>query len=102
MPIYCRELEATAHYVLGSYRDTVSVVSQLLHKSRRSHAYLVAALSHLEDEKAMRKAVDELLIASPGFSISNFLETEFYKDEEFPRQLSIDLKKAGLPDTVTA
>ena len=102
LPTYCRELEAAAHYVLGNYRDTVSVVSQLLHKSKRSHAYRVAALSHLGDETALSKSVDELLIANPSFSISSFLETEFYKDEEVPRQLAIDLKKAGLPDTVAA
>ena len=102
LPTYCRELEAAAHYVLGNYRDTVSVVSQLMHKSKRSHAYLVAALSHLDDEMNLRKAVDELLIFDPIFSTSIFLETEFYKDEEVPRQLAIDLKKAGLPDTVAA
>jgi adenylate cyclase len=102
LPTYCRELEAAAHYVLGNYRDTVGVVSQLLHKSKRSHAYLVAALSHLDDEMTQRKAVDELLIANPSFSIRTFLEMEFYRDEEVPRQLAIDLKKAGLPDTVAA
>jgi adenylate cyclase len=102
LPTYCRELEAAAHYVPGNYRDTVGVVSQLLHKSKRSHAYLVAALSHLDEEMTLRKAVEELLISNPGFSIGNFLETEFYKDEDVPRQLAIDLKKAGLPDTVAA
>jgi TolB-like protein len=102
LPTYCRELEAAAHYVLGNYRDTVSAVSQFLHKSRRSHAYLVAALSHLDDEMALRKAVEELLINNPSFSIGNFLESEFYKDEDVPRQLAIDLKKAGLPDIVAA
>ena len=102
LPTYCRELEAAAHYVLGNYHDTVSVVSQLLHKSKRSHAYLVAALSHLDDEMTLRKAVDELLVANPSFSISAFLESEYYKDEVVPQQLAIDLKKAGLPDTVAA
>ena len=102
LPSYCRELEAAAHYVLGNYRDTVSVVSQLLHKSKRSHAYLVAALSHLDDDVALRKAAGELLISNPSFSIGNFLETEFYKDDDIPRQLAIDLKKAELPDTVAA
>lgn len=102
LPTYCRELEAAAHYVLGSYRDTVSVVSQLLHKSTRSHAYLVAALSHLDNEVTLRKAVDELVIANPSFTISNFLESEFYKDEEVPQRLAMDLKKAGLPEAVAA
>jgi len=102
LPPYCRELEAAAHYVLGNYRDTVSVVSQLLHKSKRSHAYLVAALSHLDDEITLSKAVDELLIANPSFSISNFLESEFYKDKEVPQRLAIDLKKAGLLEAVAA
>jgi adenylate cyclase len=102
LPTYCRELEAAAHYVLGNYLDTVSVVSELLHKSIRSHAYLVAALSHLGDETIMDKSVDELLIANPRFCISKFLETEYYKDEVVPRQLAIDLKKAGLPENVAA
>lgn len=101
LPAYCRELEAVAYYVLRNYHDTVSVVSQLLHKSQRSCAYQVAALSHLDDVTDLSKAVEELLISNPNFSIRNFLETEFYKDEDIPRQLAIDLKKAGLPDTVT-
>jgi adenylate cyclase len=102
LPAYCRELEAVAYYVLRNYHDTVSVVSQLLHKSQRSCAYQVAALSHLDDVTDLSKAVEELLISNPNFSIRNFLETEFYKDEDIPRQLAIDLKKAGLPDTVAA
>ena len=51
---------------------------------------------------ALRKAVEELLINNPNFSIGNFLASEFYKDDDIPRQLAIDLKKAGLPDTVAA
>jgi adenylate cyclase len=100
LPSYCRELEAVAHYVLGNYRDTVSITSQLLHKSRRARAYRVAALSHLDDDTALRKAVDELMISTPHFSISNFLKTEFYRDDDIPRQLAADFKKAGLPDSV--
>jgi len=102
LPAYCRELEAVAYYVLGNYHDTVSVVSQLLHKSQRSCAYQVAALSHLGDVTDLSKAVEELLISNPSFSIRNFLGTEFYKDDDIPRQLAKDLKKAGLPDTVAA
>ncbi len=100
LPSYCRELEAVAHYVLGNYRDTVSITSQLLHKSRRARAYRVAALSHLDDDTALRKAVEELMISNPNFSISNFLKTEFYRDDDIPRQLAADFKKAGLPDSV--
>lgn len=100
LPSYCRELEAVAHYVLGNYHDTVSVISQLLHKSKRSCAYRVAALSHLDDETAMSTAVEELLICNPSFSISNFLQSEYYRDDDIPRQLAGDFKKAGLMDTV--
>ena len=100
LPAYCRELEAVAHYVLGNYQDTVSVVSQFLHKPQRSCAYLVAALSHLDDETALSKAVEDLLIKNPNFSIGKFLETEYYRDDDIPRQLTTDLKKAGLMDTV--
>ena len=102
LPAYCRELEAAAHYVLGNYHDTVSVVSQLLHKSHRSLAYRVAALSHLDDDSALNKAVEELLISNPNFSISKFLMTEYYRDDDVPRQLAIDFQKAGLPDNVAA
>jgi TolB-like protein len=100
LPSYCRELEAVAHYVLGNYRDTVSITSQLLHKSRRARAYRVAALSHLDDDTALRKAVEELMISNPNFSIGSFLKTEFYRDDDIPRQLAADFKKAGLPDSV--
>lgn len=99
LPTYCRELEAAAHYVLGNYRETVSITSQLLHKSRRACAYRVAALSHLNDDAALGKAVDELMISNPQFSIRNFLKTEFYRDDDIPRQLAADLNKAGLPDS---
>ncbi len=102
LPSYCRELEAVAHYVLGNYHDTVSVVSQLLHKTKRSSAYRVAALSHLGDETALSKAVEELLISNPNFSIINFLKMENYRDDDIPQQLTTDLKKAGLPDTDSA
>lgn len=102
LPTYCRELEAAAHYVLGNYRDTVSITSQLLHKSRRARAYRVAALSHLDDDTALGKAVEELMISNPHFSISGFLKTEFYRDDGIPRQLAADFKKAGLPDSVAA
>ncbi len=97
LPTYCRELEAAAHYLLGNYRETVNVVSQLLHKSLRAHAYRVAAFSHLDDDKALRKARDELLIAHPNFSINGFLGVEFYRDKAIVKQLRSDLGKAGLP-----
>ncbi len=102
MPSYCRELEVVAHYGLGNYSDAVSVVSQLLHKSLRTHAYRVAALSHLDDENSLRKAAEELLICNPNFSVSNFLQTETYRDDDIPLQLAKDFKKAGFPDTVAA
>jgi hypothetical protein len=102
LPTYCRELEAAAHYVLENYQDTVAVVSQLLHKSRRAHAYRIAALSHLENEKALNKAVEELLINDPNFSVDQFLKTECYRDDDIPGRLTTDLGKAGLPDSVSA
>jgi hypothetical protein len=73
-----------------------------LHKSHRSLAYRVAALSHLDDDSALNKAVEELLISNPNFSISKFLMTEYYRDDDVPLQLAIDFQKAGLPDNVAA
>lgn len=96
LPSYCRELEAAAHYVLGNYQDTVNVVSQLLHKTKRCHAYNVAALSHLSDDEDLGKATSELLISNPGFSVKNFLSTEYYQDSEIRQKLEADLGKAGL------
>ena len=102
LPTYCRELEAAAHYVLGNYTETVNVVAQLLHISIRAHAYRVAALSHLDDDTTLRKAVDELLISKPSFSIKNFLDIELYRDDKMLQQLENDLIKAGLPETIAA
>lgn len=97
LPTYCRELEAAAYYSLGNYRQTVSVVSQLLHKSLRAHAYRVAAMRHLDDARALQQARDELLIAHPDFSINRFLGIEFYRDKAIVKRLRADLDKAGLP-----
>ena len=69
-------------------------------RGRGACAYRVAALSHLNDDAALGKAVDELMINNPQFSIRNFLKTEFYRDEDIPRQLAADFIKAGLPDSV--
>lgn len=102
LPSYCRELEVVAHYGLGNYSDAVSVASQLLHKSQRTQVYRVAALSHLDDDKALNKAVEELLISNPNFSLSNFLKTENYRDDDIPLQLASDLNKAGLLDEAAA
>ena len=102
LPSYCRELEVVAHYGLGNYKDAVRVTSQLLHKSQRTHAYRVAALCHLDNEESLHKAVEELLISNPNFSVSNFLKTETYRDDDIPLQLARDFKKAGFPDTVAA
>lgn len=102
LPSYCRELEVVAHYGLGNYSDAVSVASQLLHKSQRTQVYRVAALSHLDDDKALNKAVEELLISNPNFSLNNFLKTENYRDDDIPLQLASDLNKAGLLDKAAA
>ena len=96
LPVYIREVEAVAHYVLGNYQNTVTVVSELLHKTIRIHGYLVASLSHLDDGPALQDAVNELLIAIPDFSVENFMKTEFYEDDKIPNQLIADFKKVGL------
>ncbi|WP_165840128.1 adenylate/guanylate cyclase domain-containing protein [Motiliproteus coralliicola] len=96
LPTYCREIEATAHYILGNYRETVKVVSQLLHKSRRACLYQVAALTHLSDPSALAKAVEELLAITADFPVQTLLQMESYRDQEIPRQLSDDLIKAGV------
>ena len=96
LPVYIREVEAVAHYVLGNYQDTVNVVSQLLNKSLRIHAYRVASLSQLGEEPLMDSAVIELLAAQSDFTIDQFLKTEFYRDDDIPQRLTTDLKNAGL------
>ena len=97
LPSYCRELEAAAHYVLGNYPSTVSVVSELVHKSRRALTYAAAAHSHLGDETLQKRAVEALLVSDPGFTIENFMKSEFYREEVIPERLTEDLIKVGLP-----
>ena len=96
LPVYIREIEAAAYYVLGNFQEAVSVVSQCLHKSIRSLAYLVAALTHLENEPAVSAAVKDLLTTRPDFTVNNFMKTEFYRDGRISDQLAGDLVKAGL------
>ena len=97
LPTYCREIEAVAHYVNADYSDTIRVASQLLRKSRRVCTYQVAALTHLDDPKALKQALDELLSIYPNITIGKFLDAEYYLRDEIPQRLTRDLEKAGIP-----
>ncbi|MCG8325737.1 MAG: adenylate/guanylate cyclase domain-containing protein [Thiotrichales bacterium] len=99
LPAYCRELEAVAHYVIGEHQETVRVVAQLPRPTRRAVAYCAAALTHLNDQSALDRALEDLRVIDPVFTINGFLASEFYKDRQIRRRLSDDLKKAGLPMT---
>lgn len=96
LPVYIREIEAAAHYVLGDYQDVVSVVTQCLHKSIRSYAYLIASLARLGEDVKASKAVSNLLSSKPDFTIDEYMKTEFYRDSQISNQLAADLVKAGL------
>ncbi|MDI7861498.1 adenylate/guanylate cyclase domain-containing protein [Rhizobiaceae bacterium n13] len=96
LPVYCRELEAVAHYVLGEYAATVAVVDELTRTSRRAAAYRVAACAHIDNPERLESAVRELRVIDPEFTINGFLLTEFYRDRALRQQLHDDLAKAGL------
>ena len=96
LPVYIREFEAAAHYILGDYQKAASVVTQCLHKSIRALAYLVASLTRLENETAVSKAVNEILAKKPDFTVNDFMKTEFFRDDKLSDRLADDLAKAGL------
>lgn len=96
VPIYIREIEAIAHYLMADYAQAVAVVQQCLHKTVRAHAYLVASLSRLNDDTATTAAVQNLLAARPDFTIDSFVKTEIYRDPAALRNLGQDLANAGL------
>ena len=96
LPAYCRELEAVAYYILGKYADTVAVVAQLSRATRIAAAYRVAAYRHLNDPAGLKRAVCDLRIIDPDFTINRFLATEYYKDQRLLSQLRDDLRTAGL------
>jgi adenylate cyclase len=96
LPAYCRELEAVAYYLLGQYADTVAVVAQLSRATRIAAAYRVAAYRHLDDPTGLKRAVCDLRVIDPDFTINRFLATQYYKDQRLLSQLRDDLRAAGL------
>ena len=48
------------------------------------------------DRRLFGRALSELQIIDPGFTINGFLASEHYKDRSLRQQLQADLKKAGL------
>ncbi len=97
LPEYCRQLEATACYLLERYHQTLEIVSQLSRPSIRAAAYGAAAAVHANDSELISDSVNRVLTIDLGFSVSNFLSTEFYKDRETRDRLERDLLSAGLP-----
>ncbi len=97
LPVYCRELEVVANYLLGRYDETLNVVSQLPRLTRRAAAYGAAAATHIESEDARNETARQLLVIDPQFTIDNFLKTEFYKNRALRDQLKEDLMSAGFP-----
>jgi len=94
LPEYCRELEAVAYYVLEDYRNCYQVVGEFSRPSRRAAAYRAAAAVHLEDPVRLQQAINSLLTIDPKFEPTKFVQTEFYKDEQFSGQLERDLEDA--------
>jgi TolB-like protein/class 3 adenylate cyclase len=97
LPSYCRELEAVAHYVLDQPAEVIAVVDQLHRPTRRATAYAVAALTQLDDLEQLQKAVDQLMLLDPDFTVSGFVDSEYFKDDQIPNRLSEQLREAGLP-----
>jgi len=94
LPEYCRELEAIAFYVLRDFVKCFQVVNEFSKLTRRAAAYRVAAAVYLNDTEKTRRAVNALFTIDPKFSSTQFIETEFYKDEVMTIQLKADLDQA--------
>ena len=97
LPDYGRQLEIAALYHKEDYGGAVAAAECLNRPNRRAAAYIVAALTHLEEKERLARAVSELLRIDPNFKISSFLKTEYYREPDARNRLKEDLACAGLP-----
>lgn len=96
LPEYCRELEVVACYLLGRHAEVGRVLAELPRLTLRAAAYGVA--SAVEGGADPAGAVGALLRIAPEFSVSEFISTEFYRDEAAAEKLAVLLRAAGLSD----
>ena len=99
LPVYCRELEAVAHFVLEDYAECYRCVEGFNRASRRAAAYQLAAAVRLGDPDKIEKARARLLRRDAGFDPAVFVTSEFHSDRDVSRALREDLSKglaAGL------
>jgi adenylate cyclase len=90
---------AEAYYILGRYEDAIEVFQQVLKRSPNNlfaHTELTAAYSTLGREEEARHQAEELLRLDPSFSLDEWAETIFNKNEAQAEQYIANLRKAGL------
>ena len=88
-----------AYSSLGQYEKSIEVHREVLKRTPNylfAHIYLTASYSALGREKEARQQAEELLRLDPAFSLDEYAEMNFIKDEaELERHID-DLRRAGL------
>jgi adenylate cyclase len=91
----------SSYHFLGKYHETIAQFKKVLDRNPRnqlSHTRLAAALIQLGRVKEAQAAIDEVLKLNPNFSIEHVEKTWVYKNQADLDQITVALRKAGLPD----
>jgi adenylate cyclase len=90
---------ADAHFSLGDYAQAIAAIEQRLARNPQSataYALLASCYGHLERPEDGRRAWEQVLRISPGFSMERRRDVlPFRNPEEFDRRVE-GLRKAGL------
>jgi adenylate cyclase len=80
------------------YVDALAAFKRVPNKSFGHHVYLAACYARLGQDEDAQAETEAVLKAKPDFTVTAYLETIPYRDQEQRLRHKIDLCKAGLPE----
>lgn len=100
-PPLFRNVLAMSYLAKGLVDRAVEIAEKVLEIAPKDVvARLIMTSSYIRSKRIdlARKLVAEILELDPKFSVTGFLEKQYYRDKRFVADLSANLTKSGLPD----
>lgn len=97
-PAWYWHARGVAHFVARRYDKAIADFAHGSIVPLWARAYVAACYAHTDQIARAREVAAEILLARPGFSITQHLKIEPYKHQADVEHLAAGLRKAGLPE----
>lgn len=100
-PPFFRNVAAASFLAKGVPDRAIEIAETVLEiapKDITARLIMIGGQVRQGQTEAAKGIADRVMELDPKFSIGTFAETQFYRDDGFPRELAEDLRAAGLPE----